>query len=343
METSVIFPVMPADPADAVPFAELVARGDLSRLWQGQSLTIETHQMFAYLAGMGFRLPFGTAVTLMPLRHPMEAAAQGRSLARLTGRRVTLGIGPGSPDFVASLRGDPYESPRAACADYLRQVRGFLGERPADGARREGAEERAGGERRGNVSESGRAASGMPGLDHPGVDLGLGVLRPALARLAGEVADAAISWMTPPGYLARDLVPALHHGARAAGRPVPRLVTVVHVAVARPGRDPRQLAFAAARAHLGAPHYTDMLKRAGLRVHPSQPYLNARALVDSGTFVYGTPPEVAAALAAYDRAGVDEVVLNPAGVGLTHGWRAALEDLTELAAGIRLARSGVIA
>ncbi|MGW7407845.1 LLM class flavin-dependent oxidoreductase [Streptomyces sp. NPDC054833] len=330
METSVIFPVMPKDPTDAVPFAELVAGGDLARLWQGQSLTIESHQLFAYLAGMGFRFPVGTSVTLMPLRHPMEAAAHARSLARLTGRRMTLGIGPGSPDFVASLRGEPYESPRAACADYLRQLRGFLGERREEG------------EWRDEASGGGDAQSGLPDLGHPGVEIGLGVLRPALARVAGELADAAISWMTPPAYLARDLVPALHRGARAAGRPVPRLVTVVHVAVARSGRDPRQLAFTAARAHLGAPHYTDMLKRAGLRVHPSQPYLNARALVDSGTFVYGTPREVAAALGEYARAGVDEVVLNSAGVGLAHGWNAAVEDLADISAEIRLAQPDLI-
>ncbi|MEV0178830.1 LLM class flavin-dependent oxidoreductase [Streptomyces sp. NPDC050625] len=322
---------MPKDPTDAVPFAELVAGGDLARLWQGQSLTIESHQLFAYLAGMGFRFPVGTSVTLMPLRHPMEAAAHARSLARLTGRRMTLGIGPGSPDFVASLRGEPYESPRAACADYLRQLRGFLG-----GLREEG-------EPREEASGGGDARSGLPDLGHPGVEIGLGVLRPALARVAGELADAAISWMTPPAYLARDLVPALHRGARAADRPVPRLVTVVHVAVARSGRDPRQLAFTAARAHLGAPHYTDMLKRAGLRVHPSQPYLNARALVDSGTFVHGTPREVAAALDEYARAGVDEVVLNPAGVGLAHGWNAAVEDLAEISAEIRLAQRDLIA
>ncbi|WP_261718645.1 LLM class flavin-dependent oxidoreductase [Streptomyces sp. FZ201] len=343
METSVIFPVMPKDPTDAVPFAELVAGGDFARLWQGQSLAIESHQMFAYLAGMGFRFPVGTSVTLMPLRHPMEAAAHARSLARLTGRRMTLGIGPGSPDFVAGLRGEPYESPRAACADYLRQLRGFLGGRRTDGERRADDERRADGERREEVSGHGSRQSGLPDLGHPGVEIGLGVLRPALARVAGELADAAITWMTPPAYLARDLVPALHRGARTAGRPVPRLVTVVHVAVARGGRDPRQLAFTAARAHLGAPHYTDMLKRAGLRVHPSQPYLNARALVDSGTFVYGTAREVAAALSEYGRAGVDEVVLNPAGVGLAHGWNAAVEDLAELSAEISLAQTDLIA
>ncbi|MFK4146498.1 LLM class flavin-dependent oxidoreductase [Streptomyces sp. NPDC004065] len=326
METSVIFPVMPKDPADVVPFAELVAGGHLARLWQGQSLTVEPHQLFAYLAGMGFRLPVGTSVTLMPLRHPMEAAAQARSLALLTGSRTTLGVGPGSPDFVASLRGEPYESPAAACADYLRRLRGHLDERAA---------EAPGGH--------GPPSGPLPRLGHPGVEIGLGVLRPALARVAGELADAAITWMTPPGYLARDLVPALERGAAAGGRPAPRLVTVVHVAVARKGRDPRQLAFTAARAHLGAPHYTDMLGRAGLRVHPSQPYLNARALVESGTFVHGTPAEVAAALREYARAGVDEVVLNTAGTGLVHGWPAAVEDLAELSAEIRLAQPDLIA
>ncbi|MFJ4953663.1 hypothetical protein [Streptomyces sp. NPDC088760] len=76
---------------------------------------------------MGFRIPFGTAVTLTPLRHPMEAVTHARS------------------------RGKPYDSLKAACADYLQQVRGFLT-----------AERHA-------APEAGRQASDLPVLGHPGV------------------------------------------------------------------------------------------------------------------------------------------------------------------------------
>ncbi|MFF5573043.1 hypothetical protein ACFZDB_33875 [Streptomyces luteogriseus] len=75
-----------------------------------------------------------------------------------------------------------------------------------------------------------------------------------------------------------------------------------------------------------------MLRRAGLRVHPAHSNLGARTLMDSGTFLYGTPAEVARGLVEYDRAGVDEVVLNLAGVGVEHGSAAAAEDLREILA-----------
>ncbi|MFJ4684975.1 LLM class flavin-dependent oxidoreductase [Streptomyces sp. NPDC088789] len=303
---------MTTDPQDLVPFARLVDDGHAQRLWQGQSLSLETHQLFAYLAGTGLRVPVGTSVVLMPMRHPLEAAVQARSLARLTGHGMVLGLGPSTPDFVKALHGRAYSSPRDACVDYLGQVRRLL--HPEDGvAVGRGPDEVA-----------------LAGIPHPGVELGLGVLRPVLAHAAGRVADVAISWMTPPGYVRGVLLPALAKGASEVCRPVPRLVTVVHAALARPGRNPYRLAYTGAGEHLRTPHYTDMLRRAGLRVHPAQSNLGARALVDSGTFLYGTPTEVAHALVEYDRAGVDEVVLNPAGVGVEHGYAAAVEDLREI-------------
>ncbi|MDK1473097.1 LLM class flavin-dependent oxidoreductase [Streptomyces sp. 549] len=309
---------MAKDPLSFLPFAELVQEGHAARLWQGQSLSLETHQMFAYLAGRGFDIPVGTSVVLMPMRHAFEAAVQARSLSRLTGRRTVLGVGPGAPDFTAELRGEPYTSPRTACIDYLDATRHFLGQSEAFPS---------GGQR--------GAAPLLPGLEHPGVELGLGVLRPVLARAAGMAADAAISWMTPPGYVADVLLPAMAKGAAERGRPVPRMVTVVHAALAGPGRDPYQLALAAARAHLSTAHYTDMLRQAGLRLHPSQPYLGARALVDSGTFLYGSAEEIHAGLREYEVAGVDEVVLNLSGVAATYGYGAAAEDLRRI-----LTRSG---
>ncbi|MEU0276355.1 LLM class flavin-dependent oxidoreductase [Streptomyces sp. NPDC006307] len=316
MRVSVLYPLMPTDPRTVVPFAALVRDGWADRLWQGQSLSADTQQVFAYLAGMGYRVPVGTSVALMPLRHPLDAAIQARSLAVLTGHCAVLGLGPATPDFVAGLHGKPYDSPRDACVEYLTEVRRLIG-----------TEEGGAGAVDGAVS--------LPGMPHPGVEIGLGVLRPTLARAAGRVADAAISWMTPPGYVRDTLLPAMAKGAAEAGRRVPRTVTVVHAAVDRPGRNAYRLAFVAAHVHLAGPHYADMLRRAGLRVHHSRPNLGARALVDSGVFVYGTPADIAVRLAEYGRAGVDEVVVNVAGVYSEHGRPDAVRDLQEILAACR--------
>ena len=161
----------------------------------------------------------------------------------------------------------------------------------------------------------------------PRVEVGLGVLRPNMARLAGEIADTVITWLTPASYLSGQLLPALRAGAQAAGRPVPRAVAIVPVALRRPGRDPAELADT---VHLRVPHYVDMLRRAGIEVGGASPAERGRAVVDGRAFVTGDAGEIAEQLDEFRAAGVDEIVLSVTGVCLRHGPQAALAELEEL-------------
>jgi hypothetical protein len=310
----VIYPLAPPHADPVVPFARLVAADNSRRLWMGQSLLAEPHQVFAFLAGMGIRVPVGLGVTLMPFRHPYDAAIAARSLALLTGAPVVAGYGAATPRVVAGLRGGSYAHPAAAASGYAESVRHALAG-GADGHECEGCTLRL----------------GLPRVPHPVVEVGLGVLRPTMARAAGAVADVAITWLTPPWYVRNVLAPALAAGA--AGRPAPpRMATIVHVALRRPGRDPRRLALAGSKGHLSAPHYTDMLRRAGVVVDPADPAAGAAALVDAGVFVYGSADEIAKSVRAHRDAGVDEVILYTAGVVATEGHDAAVADLTEILA-----------
>ncbi|MGJ6962805.1 LLM class flavin-dependent oxidoreductase [Streptosporangium sp. G11] len=312
MAPGLLFPLQHAYPDAVVPFGELVKSGLADRLWLAQSALVETHQTIAYLAGRGIRVPCGLSVTLIPLRHPMEAAAQARSLAVLTGRPVVAGYGAATPDLVQALRGAPYDKPASAAAGYARAVRALLDGGPVE-----------------HACEACVVTTALPPMPHPPVEVGLGVLRPGMARAAGAVADVAITWMTPPHYVRDTLLPALATGAADRRRP-PRVATVVHVALARPGRDPRRLARSAAAEHLRTPHYTDMLRRAGVPADPADPRAGAAALVEAGVYVYGTPEEVVEQLRGYREAGVEEIILNLAGVVGTEGFRAALTDAEQL-------------
>jgi 5,10-methylenetetrahydromethanopterin reductase len=312
---SVLMPCPPGRPEQVVPFAALVRDGYADRLWQGQSLRIEPHQMFAYAAAAGYRIPVGTAVTLMPLRHPFESAVHAASLAATMGAPVVAGFGTGAGALQASLCGAPYRSPLRAAREYLAIVRGLLC----------------------GVAVSHRGEyftchSQLPPLQRAPIELGLGVLRPRMARLAGELADVAITWLTPPAYLARRLVPALADGAATAGRHRPRLVAVVPVALAAPDRDPADLALAACWAHLRAPHYRAMLRQAGVPVDIANGHAAAGSLVDADAFVCGSPAAIGEALDAYQDAGVDEVVLNATGVAVRYGLATAALELQAILA-----------
>ena len=290
-----------------------MAEGHAARLYLGQSLVVETHLALARLAGAGIRIPAGTSVTLTPLRHPVEAAVQARSLALMTGHDYVAGFGVSEPGTVAAMRGEPYASPRTAASDYVRAVRGLLDGRDVEIA-----------------SEYTPTRLRLPPLDHPPVQVALGVLRPGMAETAGEVADAAITWLAPPAYIAEQIVPAIDRGAARAGRPRPRIVSVAHAGVTRPGDDVAAMLAAAASAHLATAHYTDMLRKAGIDARPGEPAATARALVAAGAYAHGSPEEIATSLAVYARAGVDEVVVNPLSMMIAGGVSATIARLRDV-------------
>lgn len=314
---SVLVPFLPRRPEQILPLAAMVKWTHAERLWQGQALLMEPHQGFVSAAASGFRVPVGLGVTLMPLRHPYEAALQARSVAMTTGHSVVAGFGPGSRAFQTGLLGAPYTSPLTAAREYLAAVRGLL---DGEVIQNEG--------RYFNISAQ------LPPAAAPRVDVGLGVLRPGMAGVAGEFADVAITWLTPPDYLRDILVPAIRKSAEEAGRPCPRITAMVPVALERAQVSAPELALASNAGHIQAPHYIDMLRQAGVQVSGEDPAETARALVEANAFVSGAPEQVAALLDQYRQAGVDEIVLNTTGVRKRCAEQEAVNDLKTILAAV---------
>ncbi|MHA7961235.1 LLM class flavin-dependent oxidoreductase [Streptomyces sp. L500] len=325
MKLSLLIPTVPATVEQAVPFARYVAHdSQLSRLWQGQSYGLEPAATFAYLAGAGYPVPAGTCVLVTPLRHPAQAALEARTVAAVTGQPAVMGYGPGSRAAQTARLGAPYDRPVQAAAEFVRATRSCLAQRWDPPAARDSG--------KGGGIGYFHPGEALPPVAHPRVRLGLGVLRPAMARAAGEVADVAITWLAPAGYIRDTVLPEVARGAEAAGRPRPSVVAAVPVAVARRGRNPVELAHLSAGGHLVLPHYADMLARAGVDVPANDPAAAARALISGGGFLYGSPSGIAAGLARYAAAGVDEVILDLTGVHSWYGTDETLLDLNDILA-----------
>lgn len=311
-DCALMFPATPVDPVELRTFASFVEMTGLRRLYCGQSTVFEPHSTYSRLVADGSRTPLGTAVTLMPLRHPFTAALQARELALFSGRSYVAGLGLGSRHFNEAMTGTWPASPLTYVREYAEVVRDLL--------------------RTGSVDRQGRyfsVTADLPAKLDVEVELALGVLRPRMTEVAGAVADVGISWLTPPSYCRDQLLPRLRLGARDRDD-APRLATVVNVAVARPDRDPVELALAGLGNHLAAPHYGDALTKAGYDIRLGDREHNAREIVEQGLYVYGTPEEIAVRLREYLDAGVDEVLLNPGGVYLSRGGLQALQDLDEI-------------
>ncbi|MGW5875092.1 LLM class flavin-dependent oxidoreductase [Nocardiopsis terrae] len=301
-------------PEHVAVFAKIVRRTGAKRLWQGQSLVFDSHHLASWLAGAGLSVPLGFGVSLMPMRSPYQAALEARSAALTTGQTVVAGYGPGAVATQRSLMGRPYSSQLDASREYARLVRALLSGELA----------------RSSGPHFDLTASLVPvPAPPPAVEVGLGVLRKRMARVAGEVADRAITWMASADHLGDTLVPAMRSAPRDLDRPV-RVTAVVPVALAGEGRDPALLASASCGQHVQHEHYQEALGQAGVRVDGDGGAADAARLIDSGVFLHGSTSDIHEGLLRFAEAGVDEVVLNTTGVAQVHGPKAAAHDLLEL-------------
>jgi alkanesulfonate monooxygenase SsuD/methylene tetrahydromethanopterin reductase-like flavin-dependent oxidoreductase (luciferase family) len=182
------------------------------------------------MAGETEELLLGTGVIPMPARTARLAAMAAATVQERSGGRHILGVGTGP------------SGPGA-----LERLRAYV----------EGIRELVGG------SASG-AALRLP-LPVP-VPIWIAALGPRAVRLAGEIADGVILWLSPPQYVRDVAVPALERGRRRAGRPLAGfdIVAAVPLAIS----DDREAALTAFRGELARyaslPFYRAMLAGAGL-------------------------------------------------------------------------------
>lgn len=291
-------------------YAELCGPDGFDRLWLGQSLMIESFAALSALAGRGVRVRSGTAVSVAPLRTPYDAALQARSAAALMGEPLSVAFGIGTPQFATMLRGAKLEQPGSYTAEYMTTVRNALS---TD-----------------DPGSTGSTGGRLYPFRTPRVEVGCGVLRPRMARLAGGAAEFIVTWLAPLPYVIDCLAVEAAAGAAARGRPGPRVVSIVQLAVAHPERHPYKLAYYSCGAHIQAAHYVASLRAAGMALTGDVAH-DVQEVVHSGLYVYGSVDSICDTLEEYHHSGVDEVVLNLNGVALMHGGQAALTDARQVA------------
>jgi F420-dependent oxidoreductase-like protein len=123
-----------------------------------------------------------------------------------------LGVGAGIGAMVGAMFGAPHDRPARRMREYLEVLRPLL---------------------RGEaVDHHGPALTAVGSVDVPGAappPVLLAALGPAMLRVAGELADGTVTWMTGPRALDGHVVPRLRRAA--AGRPAPRVVVGLPVCV----------------------------------------------------------------------------------------------------------------
>jgi F420-dependent oxidoreductase-like protein len=280
-----------ADPGATLAAIERAEARGLATVWStAGGLAPDPVTLFAAAAVRTSRVTLGTSVVPIYPRHPSALAAQALAVAGLAPGRFRLGVGTSHRPAIEGALGLPMGRPLAHLREYLTVLRDLLWVGRSDF---EGAYYRV-------------HLALPPGAAPPRVPLLISALRANAFRLAGELADGAISWVCPVPYLLDTALPALRAGAAAANRPAPPLVGHVPVAM----HADRGAALEAARAQFAAygrlPFYRRMFAAAGYPIGADGALPDA--LLDA-LVVTGEPGRVRARLEEIKAAGVDELLV----------------------------------
>lgn len=273
----------------------------------------DTLTLFAAAAVRTKQIGLGTAIVPTYPRHPVVLAAQVQVIDQLAPGRFRLGIGTSHRPTIAGALGIPMGRPLAHLREYLAVLRPLLWDGAVD----------FDGE---YYSVHIRMRSRAP------VPIYISALRPNAFRLAGEVADGAISWLCPLGYLRDRAIPAMCASAETAGRQTPRMVAQIPVVM----DEDRAIALQTARSRIGGyaqlPFYANMFAEAGFPPEPDGEMSDA--LIDH-LVVSGNDAQVRDRLAAALGGGIDELLVMQIPARNLPDEEARLSSILALLAGTR--------
>ncbi|WP_440069882.1 LLM class F420-dependent oxidoreductase [Streptosporangium sp. OZ121] len=260
---------------------ERIARGaddGFSSVWMSHTFDLDALTALAVVGSQVPGIELGTAVVPTYPRHPAALAQQALTVNAALDGRLALGIGLSHQIVIEGMYGMSFERPARHMREYLSILMPL--------ARGE------------NAAFEGETLTGRLGLNTPGprdMPVLIAALAPRMLRLAGEVADGTVLWMTGARTVAEHVAPAVTEAARAAGRPEPRIVCALPVCVTDDAEAARALAAERFEIYGRLPSYRAMLDREG-------------AEGPADVAIVGDEDEVSARIETLAKAGVTDFV-----------------------------------
>ena len=219
-----------------------------SALWYASIVTGDPLVAMAIAGRETSTIELGTAVLQTSPCHPLLQANRVSSVVDAMGRPgFTLGIGPSHEPVIRGAFGMSYDHPGRSTDEYVQILTALLRGENVDF---DGSDWSA--------HTAGRAVP----PSHP-VPVLVSALGPRLLRVAGEHADGTVLWMAPARAIETHVAPKLHAAAAAAGRPAPRIVAGLPVAVHDDIAEARAAASASSSMYAQMENYTRILEIGG--------------------------------------------------------------------------------
>ncbi len=200
---------------ELVVYAKAAEADGFSSLWFASVTAGDPLAAIAIAGRETNSIELGTAVLQTYPCHPLLQANRAASVVNAMNRSFTLGIGPSHESVVVRNYGLSYDHPGRSTEEYVHILSGLLNGEVVDF---EGQDWTV------------HSKHAMEPPLHP-VPLLVSALAPRLLRVAGTMANGSILWMAPAPAIESLIAPKLHEAASAAGRPAPRIVAGLPVAV----------------------------------------------------------------------------------------------------------------
>lgn len=172
-------------------------------------------------------IELGTSVVQTYPAHPALMAQRAQAVAAAAGEgRFTLGVGPSHQPVIEGMYGLDYSTPGTHTEEWMSGLNRFFGDKP------------------------------VPTL--------IAALGPRLLRVAGEQAAGTILWMANAEAIASHVAPRITKAASGAGRPGPRIVAGLPVAVHDDVAEAREEAAKAFAVYGTLPNYQRILAHGGI-------------------------------------------------------------------------------
>jgi len=239
--------LLAADLEKCVSHAEQAAADGLSGWWLAQTGLIDALTVLAVAAPRAPGIELGTAVVATYPIHPTLLAAKALTTQAFTGGRLALGIGVSHATIVEETWGQSFEKPIRHVLDYLSGLQGLLDEGKADHS----------GEAFTTHFEGPRPTEQAPSVL-------LAAMGTQMLRVAGKRTDGTLLWMTGPKTIASHISPTIRQAAEEAGRPAPRVVCSLPIAVTDDEKGMREFVDLVLARYGELPSYRAMLDREGV-------------------------------------------------------------------------------
>lgn len=225
--------------------AERAEADGFSSLWYPSGILGDPLIGIAIAGRATTRIELGTAILQSHACHPALTAARAASTAAAIGTagRFTLGIGPSHEPVIEGMLGISYATPGRHTEEYVQVLAPLLRGEPVDYSGQEY-----------------RVSTGPPALvDGAEIPMLIAALGPRLLRIAGQHTAGTIPWMANAAAIETHISPRIRKAAADAGRPEPRIVAGLPVAVHDDVVEAREAAAAQFAIYGTMPNYQRIL------------------------------------------------------------------------------------